>query len=239
MILIDAYSSATIEGARTSIENVRKAFGAKKKSKSDQMVINTVAGTSFAIENGVSEDNIRALWEIIVNDVCENVSVMGEKYRSGEVVIASEDRVIHTPCDYRQIPAYMDTLFAYDYSDILLSECIKHFYFVYVHPFCDGNGRLARVWTYSNLIRKFNKQFQYISISDEIMNNVHHYYNSLAESEFVYEGKLDITTFIEFFLNCICSAISKGITSDILLNDVDRNILKMINKDGITVVKLL
>ncbi|WP_029322969.1 hypothetical protein [Butyrivibrio sp. AE3004] len=95
IVMNDSYASATIEGAKTTIEEVRKASNAQNPNKSEKMVLNTVAGNQYAIENGVSKDNIRTLWEIIVKDVCENESIKGTLYRDGEVYVGREDAVIH------------------------------------------------------------------------------------------------------------------------------------------------
>lgn len=71
VILLDAWSSATIEGARTTVDQVRRSF-ANPKTRDDRMVINTVRGSQFAFEQPISVKNIRTLWETVVDGVCEN-----------------------------------------------------------------------------------------------------------------------------------------------------------------------
>ena len=61
-ILLDAWSSATIEGARTTVEKVRNSFE-NPKTKDDRMVINTIAGANYAYGRPITSRNIRKLWE--------------------------------------------------------------------------------------------------------------------------------------------------------------------------------
>ena len=72
-ILLDSYSSATIEGAVTTVEHVKSCFDSPK-TKDDKMVVNTVKGCIYAYNNKITEKNLRELWEIVTNEVCENSS---------------------------------------------------------------------------------------------------------------------------------------------------------------------
>lgn len=239
VFLLDSYHSATIEGARTSVEDVKKAFINENKTKSELMVINNVKALNYALKEGISENNIRNIWNILVENCCENETKKGIKYRDGDVFVASIKKVIHTPCPYDKIEFYMNELFNYSLRNKLLEICIKHFYFVYIHPFCDGNGRFARLWSYRDLIENVNNNFKYISISKQINENLNNYYISLEESEFLIDNKMYITTFIEYYLECICNAINKGLNNSLILSEVEKYLVSKINKDGITVKKLV
>ena len=57
----------------------------------------------------------------------------------------------------------------------------------------------------------------------------------MEESEFLIDNKMYITTFIEYYLECICNAINKGL----ILSEVEKYLVSKINKDGITVKKLV
>ena len=239
VIILDSLYSATIEGARTTVENVKKAINNKNKTKSDIMVLNTIAASNYAIQNGIDKNNIGIIWDKLVDTVCENENVRGNPYRTGQVYVSSTNKIIHTPCNFSQIPKFMNYLFSYKNNNKLLDVCIKHFYLVYIHPFCDGNGRMARTWVYSDLIRSYNDRLKYISISNEIAYNINDYYKTLKESEFVYDNLIDITTFIEYILSCICNAVQKGRTNSIILTDTDKYIINKISINGITMKKLV
>ena len=137
IILLDAYHSATIEGARTTVDHVKKAFS-KPNTKDDKMVVNTVKGFDYAYQNPIDQRNIRTLWEIVVAGVCENESKAGLFYRDGTVFIRSETKIIHVPAKSGQIEDLMNQLFLFlensELEDILIAF-VLHFYFVYVHSF--------------------------------------------------------------------------------------------------------
>ena len=65
MLLLDAWSSATIEGARTTVEKVKQSFD-NPKTKDDRMVINGVIGSKYAYGRPITHSNIRKLWEKVV-----------------------------------------------------------------------------------------------------------------------------------------------------------------------------
>lgn len=136
-ILLDAWSSATIEGARTTVEKVRRSFD-NPKTKDDRMVVNTIAGANYAYGRPITAKNIRTLWEKIVNGACENAIHMGNQYRDGMVYIGSVGHIIHTPAQPEVLPELMDKWFEFveqGSDDVLLRSFIAHFYFVYIHPF--------------------------------------------------------------------------------------------------------
>ena len=238
VIMLDSLNSAVIEGARTTVDLVRKSFKSNTGTKNELMVINSVKATYFAMnQNGINSDNIRTIWETLVKDVCENASKAGTKYRSGKVVIASDSKIVHTPCDSKDVDKYMTELFKYAENIDIVKSIIIHFYFVYVHPFCDGNGRLARLWNKISLC-KVNSNFKYIDISLSIKNSISEYYRTLTDSEYTLNGMMDITPFIEYMLDCLTESVCKAVTNKLNLSDVDRYILNKINIDGMTTSKL-
>ena len=206
-ILLDAYSSATIEGARTTVERIKNVIN-NPVTKDDKMVVNAIKVQRKVYEVGIHDNNIRNLWEILVSGVCENIDLAGFKYRSGQVYIGNNIRIVHTPEKSDKINSKMLDLFYFcgNFEDKLVGSCILHFYFVYIHPFCDGNGRFARLWA-NKLLYDKNSLFSKLVISREINNSINEYYSMLLESEYSYNNIIDITPFVEYLLQCICSAI--------------------------------
>lgn len=237
MIILDAYHSATIEGARTTVDNVKRVF-AEPKSKDDKMVVNTVKACDFAYQTAISEQNIRVLWDMIVEGVCENESKAGTLYRDGMVFIGSESEIIHVPAATDQILSMMEKLFAF-LNDSTLDDLIKafamHFYFVYVHPFCDGNGRTVRVMTASYLYHHGYEKMMYLPLSRTINENLSGYYGSIKDSEWKYDegnGYLDITPFIAYMLDMFEKCIVTSILEEHELSDVQKNLLSKMKKQG-------
>lgn len=96
VILLEAHSSATIEGAHTTVERVKECIE-KPETKDEMMVVNALKGSKYAYNNKISAKNIRTLWEIVVKDVCENGQKAGSLYREGMVYIGNGARTVHTP----------------------------------------------------------------------------------------------------------------------------------------------
>ena len=238
IILLDAFHSATIEGARTTVDNVKKVFS-EPKSKDDRMVVNTVKACDFAYQTSISTENLRELWDIIVCDVCENESKAGKLYRDGMVFIGSESEIIHVPAKPEQIASMMEKLFSFlkdSDLDTLLKAFILHFYFVYVHPFCDGNGRTARVMTSSFLYHQGYEKMKYLPLSRTINENISGYYGSIKDSEWEYNenGKhyLDITPFVSYLLEMFEKCIVTSLLEDKELDEAEKLLVSKMKKHG-------
>jgi len=90
-------------------------------------------------------------------------------------------------------------------SDGLLRAAVAHFYFVTIHPFEDGNGRIARALTDMALAQDEKMPKRYYSLSSRIMAERKAYYNILEK---VQKGTLDITDWLVWFFNCYSRAIN-------------------------------
>ena len=238
-ILLDAWSSATIEGARTTVQQVRAHFE-NPRTKDDRMVVNTIAGSNYAYIHPIAQANIRKLWEIVVDGVCENAQYRGELYRDGMVYIGSGDRVVHIPAQPEQLPEFMAQWFAYresGTSDLLIHSFAAHFYFVYLHPFCDGNGRCARILNASQLYHGGYRKMKSLPLSSAINQQLSGYYGSLTDSEAVLneaDGRwLDLSPFVSYMMDvferCMVDAALSGNT----LTEAEALLLDRMNKAGV------
>jgi Fic family protein len=239
-VLLDSFHSAAIEGARTTIESVKRSIG-KPKNKSDRMVINNMKALD-KIYSGYSIDDssIRELWNLIVDGVCENIGVMGERYRSGDVYISSLDRIVHTPAPYSEIEDYMSSLFAFMINttvDSLYKSIIVHFYFVYIHPFCDGNGRTSRILQNYCLYTGGYEGVKKIRISQALNMHLGAYYKALenVEKPVIYENRmmLDLTAFVEYMLDRIMEACHLSEKKQYDLSELERKLLIRMSKRGV------
>lgn len=238
-ILLDAWSSATIEGARTTVQRVIDHFE-NPKTKDDRMVVNTIAGSNYAFNNPITEKNIRKLWEKIVDGVCENEEKRGTLYRDGMVYVGSGDRIIHVPAQSDQLLERMTQWFAYRENaddDLLINSFVAHFYFVYLHPFCDGNGRTVRILNASQLYHSGYRKMKNLPLSNAINNQLSGYYSSLSDSETVLNGIedkwLDLSPFVSYMLDVFERCLIDAALSANALTESESKLLERMNKAGI------
>src|SRR3989338_6744427 len=92
--------------------------------------------------------------------------------------------------------------------DGLLRAGLAHFYFVTVHPFEDGNGRIARALTDMALAQDEKLGTRYYSLSSQIMEEREAYYSILEKSS--KSGSLDITDWLAWFLGCYQRTIERS-----------------------------
>lgn len=89
--------------------------------------------------------------------------------------------------------------------DPVLKSGLAHFWFVTIHPFEDGNGRIARAIADMMLARSEASPQRFYSMSGRIRHKRKVYYDVLEQSQ---RGPLDITPWLEWFLDCLARAIA-------------------------------
>ena len=89
-------------------------------------------------------------------------------------------------------------------TDPVLRAAIAHLWFVSIHPFEDGNGRIARAIADMALARSENSQRRFYSMSTQIRQERSAYYEILESTQ---KGDLDITEWLDWFLGCLGRAI--------------------------------
>ncbi len=155
-----------------------------------------------------------------------------------------KEKVHYRAPDSCQVPEEMEKFLAWINSDTqtdsILKAAVAHLWFVAIHPFDDGNGRLTRTITDLLLARSDNMQHRYYSLSAEIRNNRKEYYDILERTTC---GKPEITEWLIWFLNCTKQAMEKSlekvktivektkfwdIHKDTQLNERQRKIINML-----------
>jgi Fic family protein len=88
--------------------------------------------------------------------------------------------------------------------DSVIKAAVAHLWFVTIHPFEDGNGRIARALTDMLLARSDNSNQRFYSMSAQIRVERKKYYEILEKTQ---KGNLDITNWIVWFLTCLINAL--------------------------------
>ncbi len=100
----------------------------------------------------------------------------------------------------REMHAFLDWLNGKDSMDLVLKAGVAHLWFVTVHPFEDGNGRIARAIADLTLARSEGSAQRFYSMSAQIRRERNAYYDTLEATQ---KGDLDITLWLEWFLPCL------------------------------------
>jgi Fic family protein len=88
--------------------------------------------------------------------------------------------------------------------DPVVRSALAHFWFVTLHPFEDGNGRIARAIADTVLARAERSPQRFYSMSSQIQQERKAYYDVLERCQ---KGSLDVTAWVEWFLGCLQRAI--------------------------------
>ena len=91
--------------------------------------------------------------------------------------------------------------------DPVLKAGLAHFWYVTIHPFEDGNGRIARAIADMSLARADASKERFYSMSSQIEHEKNLYYDCLEQSQ---RGELDITEWMFWFLDCLDRAIDSA-----------------------------
>lgn len=141
----------------------------------------------------------------------------------------------------RLTPPYLGRTALWCYTLLaLVKAAVAHLWFLTIHPFDDGNGRLCRTVTEMLLSRADDTSQRYYSLSSEILNHRKDYYAQLEKAQ---HGKADITEWITWFLYTLCSALNVALEKtestirkvrfwdkhkDLKLNERQRKVLNML-----------
>lgn len=128
-------------------------------------------------------------------------------FRSGDEGVFDGDKVIFVAPPPWNVSSLMKDLFTWmkkekDLNPLILSS-VFHYEVVFIHPFSDGNGRMARLWQ-TTLLTKWREIFQYLPIESQIEKDQAGYYKAIADCH--KSGKSDV--FIEFMLRQIDNAFT-------------------------------
>ncbi len=236
-------SNNSIEGINDDIYSIKKALRGRSKNITleRQRIINLYHGYQYILNNKtIDKESLRNLYNILSKDILETYDKvnMGEYYRLKPVYILKGGYLNKTPfmgIDERKIDYYMNKLFEYINDDKLndneINKFIKsqiiHFYFVYIHPYFDVNGRTSRTVAMWYLLN--NKTYPYIIFNRAIAFSKSKYEHNIIK------GRIngDITLFIEYMLNSVLTELEKfnfihNIESNVELTEDDKVILDYI-----------
>ena len=211
----DVINGKTVIGEQKEIQEVKNAYTAYEKiSEIDPYSIN----------------NLKYFHNIMTKYVVEESG----DFRCGEEGVFNGNQCIFMAPPAQFVPQLMENLFKWmkeskNCIHPLILSCIFHYEFVFIHPFSDGNGRMARLW-HTVILTKWKPIFEYIPIESQIEKFQDEYYDVIAKCHI--EGAS--TLFIEFMLSQIdkiLDDISIQISADNELSEEIKKLLKVMDYD--------
>lgn len=213
-------ATSAIESIDFSRDSVRKILkGMAPKDEQENRILGIKHGLEFIADtaNKITEENLYKLYMMTVGDFLtgDDKLAEGNYYRHDTVYVVS-DHVEHSGLDYKKVPEFMKSLIAFvnvedDIND-LIKAAIIHFYIAFVHPYFDGNGRIARLVHLWFLIQKGYQSALFIPFSSQIEKSRKAYYDAYTtiEENKKYSGKIDVTPFILYFINNVYNKMNEG-----------------------------
>lgn len=225
------HSSLAIEDNSLTLQDVEKISN-KKTIMGEKKEIQEVKNAVALYENVSkfdykSENDFLKAHQIIMKGFEDD----GGYYRNHGEGIQKNGKIIYRAPDSILVPLLMKGLFeklqSNDINKLLLAS-LFHYYFVSIHPFTDGNGRIARFWSTLILI-KYNNNFEFIPIEEEIFLNQEKYYEAIEKSHI----NSNANFFIKFMLEIINSSLDKIILNnneDVL--SIEQKIIDLISHNN-------
>ncbi len=139
-------------------------------------------------------------------------SIRVGQYRTGEMQVVSgamgKEKVHYKAVKPELVKTEMDKFLDWfnndNRHDPVLKAAIAHFWFIIIHPFDDGNGRIGRALTDMLLARGEGSRDRYYSMSSQILAERKRYYEVLQK---VQHSSGDITEWLDWFLDCLRNAM--------------------------------
>jgi len=233
-IIDEAFYSSVIEGAFSTKKRTMELVKEKNpKNQSEKMILNNYNGLVYILENLHKELNEEVFIEIhkIITEGTLEEDEITEKYRDDFVYVWGENAVktepIYTAPPHNEVQSMMNDLFRFindENADLfihpIIKACIIHFYIAYVHPFFDGNGRVARAFSYMYLLKNNYEFFKFFSISSVVDKKRKKYYKGIKDTE---DFGSDLTYFIAAYAEITEASIYAVV--DKLINELSHEIL--------------
>ncbi len=222
--IISTLSIEKIDSTRESVRNILN--GGAPKNENENKAYGIKRGLDFISDtsNKITVENLYKLYMLSVGDFLdENDKLLSNhKYRHDAVYVIGDD-ISHEGLNHNLLPEYILKLIEFinedDNIDHIVKSILSHYYFAYLHPYFDGNGRMARLLQIWILVQKGFTASLFLPFSLHINNSRSKYYGVFEQISQNYKMSkiLDLTPFIDYFLSNVLTKLNiKYNNSDVL-----------------------
>ena len=246
MISQELKANNVIEGIKDDLSIIDDVITQRKDNLSNaerKRIINLYHGYEYILTHkNINKESLRELYSKLSEGILDKYAVtnMGEYYREKPVYIIKGSRLDIEPFQgmkAEKVDYHMDQLFELTNSDILeeseidkfIKSQIMHFYFVYIHPYFDVNGRTSRTTSMWYLLNQQN--YPYIIFNRAISFNKRKYEENIVKGR----NFGDITLFIKYMLE----SVQKELEKEYIIHNLEENIDIPISKEERQILEYL
>jgi Fic family protein len=222
MLTLDVVKSSEIEGELLNYEQVRSSIairlginiaGLVPADRNVDGVVDMMLDATRNYLNPLSEKRLFGWHAALFPTGFSGMhKIAAGRYRSSEMQIVSgamgKEKIHYEAVPPQLVETEMDKFLAWfnneETLDPVLKAAIAHFWFIIIHPFDDGNGRIARAISDMYLTRAENSPERFYSMSSQILAERKEYYEVLQK---VQHSNGDITEWLNWFLHCLKKAL--------------------------------
>lgn len=246
MISQEIKSNNVIEGIKDDLSIIDKVITQRKDDLSQrerQRIINLYHGYQYILTHKkINKDSLKELYQLLSENILDprDKIRMGEYYRTAPVYIIKGNRLDVEPymgMNENKIEYHMNQLFEFINNETLeeteidkfIKSQIMHFYFVYIHPYFDVNGRTSRTVAMWYLLN--NKNYPYIIFNRAIAFNQKDYEPNIIKGR----NYGDITLFIKYMLESVEQELEK----EYLIHNIEKNTDEYLSKYDLQMLEYL
>ncbi len=222
MLTLDVVKSSEIEGELLNYEQVRSsiarrlginAAGLVPSDRHVEDIVEMMLDATQKHDEALTDDRLFG-WHAALFPLGRSgmYKIEVAQYRNGEMQIVSgpmgKEVVHYEAVEPKLVKVEMDKFLDWfnneDKLDLVLKSALAHFWFIIIHPFDDGNGRIARAISDLLLTRAEGSRERFYSMSSQILIERKRYYEVLQK---VQHSSGDITEWLNWFLHCLEKAL--------------------------------
>lgn len=223
-ITLDVLKSSEIEGEKLKKEQVRSSIARRlgleiaelvSSARNIDGIVDMMLDATQNHEKPLTEERLFG-WHGALFPTGRSglYSIEVAQYRIGEMQVVSgafgQEKVHYEAITAKNVKPKMDVFLKWlnseNKQDNVIKAAISHLWFVTIHPFDDGNGRIARTISDMLLARSDESKYRFYSLSAQINKERKKYYETLEKIQHSTEDS-NITVWLEWFLKCLKSAI--------------------------------